>query len=47
MATIETDTGKKDLISPTMGKYYETLVWILDEKTKKPIRVEVEKTFTE
>jgi len=46
MATVTTETGKKDVISPTKGKYYIKFIWVLDAKTKLPVRVNVERTLT-
>lgn len=43
--TDEAELGKKDVISPTSGKYYVRYVWVIDG-TGLPVRVRVRKSFT-
>lgn len=45
MATTTADLGRKDVISPTKGKYYVKYTWVIDETTKKPVRVRVTYEF--
>jgi hypothetical protein len=46
MATIETQQGEKDVISPTNGKYTEKYEFVLDEKTHALIQVRVVRTVS-
>lgn len=46
MATTTAELGRKDIISPTRGRYYVKYVWILDSATKKPVGVRVIHIFS-
>jgi hypothetical protein len=46
MATISTDQGLKDVISPGTGQRYQVrLVWDLDPVTLVPVNVRIEYVF--
>lgn len=46
MATTTADLGRKDVVSPTKGKYYVKYTWVIDEVTKRPVKVRVSYEFT-
>ena len=46
MATVDADLGRKDIVSPTKGRYEIKQVWVLDEATNKPVRVKLEYIFS-
>ena len=46
MATLDTEQGKKDVISPTNGQYKEKYEYVIDEKTHALIRVRVIRTVS-
>ena len=46
MATVTTETGRKDVISPTKGRYEIKHVWVLDAKTKRHTRVRLVHIFS-
>jgi len=46
MAVVTTELGRKDIISQTRGKYYVKYVWVLDQKTLKPVGVRVIRVYS-
>lgn len=46
MAKVTTDLGRKDIVSPTKGKYHVKYVWVLDQTTKRPVNVRVIHVFS-
>ena len=39
MATTNVEQARKDTVSPTKGKYYFKYTWVIETKTKKPVRM--------
>lgn len=39
MATINAEQARKDVITPSKGRFYIRHIWVLDEQTKRPVRV--------
>lgn len=46
MATVNAELGQKDIVSPTKGRYNVRYVWVLDQRTKRPVNVRVVHVFS-
>ena len=44
--TMEATTTKQDIVSPTRGHYKVRYIWVLDEKTQRPVRVKAVYDFS-
>jgi hypothetical protein len=47
MATVNTNYGQKDIVSPKLGHFKQTLSWTLDSTTNLPVGMSASYDFTD